>query len=189
LGFAGILYLTIAYCDRRAWLGYLGLALLELDWVLLLIDQGLREPQLYAIPAGLYFVFIGYLERRQGRKWFAVAVESLGFAVLLVTSYIQSLDGDQGLPYFLLLLAEGMLVLWWGGTQRRKLPFFIGIGANVLNVVSQIVVLVRVYEVQRWIVILGVGIILVTAAVFVERKRERIIAQVQEWSEQLETWE
>jgi hypothetical protein len=189
LGFAGVLYLTIAYRGRHIRLSYLGLALLELDWALMLIDQEIKQPQLYAIPAGLYFIFVGFLERRQGRKQFATVVESFGLAVLIITSFIQSLNGEQGFPYFLLLLAEGLLVIWWGVVQRRKIPFFSGIGASVLNVVSQVVVLINVYDVQRWIIILGVGVLLVTAAIFVERQREQIIAQMQEWREELETWD
>jgi hypothetical protein len=57
------------------------------------------------------------------------------------------------------------------------------------NIVAQVVVLVNVYEVNRWFIILGVGLLLVTAAVFVERQRVRIIARAQEWREALETWE
>jgi hypothetical protein len=189
LGFAGLLYLTIAYRGRHIRLSYLGLALLELDWALMLIDQEIKQPQLYAIPAGLYFIFVGFLERRQGQKQFAIVLENFGLAVMIVTSFIQSLNGEQGFPYFLLLLVEGLLVIWWGMVQRRKIPFFVGIGASVLNVVSQVVVLINVYDVQRWIIILGVGVLLVTAAIFVERQRERIIAQMQEWQEVLETWE
>jgi hypothetical protein len=163
--------------------------LLELDWALLLIDQEVKQPQLYAIPAGLYFVLVGFMERRQGRTLFATIVEGFGLAVMVVTSFIQSINGVEGFPYFLLLLAEGLLIVWWGVVQQRKTPFFIGIGASVLNVVSQVVVLINVYDVQRWIIILCVGILLVTAAIFVERQRERIIVRMQEWREELETWD
>jgi hypothetical protein len=189
LGFAGMLYLAIAYVKRNTRLSYLGLALLEFDWVLILIDQEIKQPQLYAIPAGLYFVLVGYLERGRGRKLFATILEGFGLAVLLITSFIQSIEGAAGFPYFVLLLVEGVIVIWWGAMQRRKVPFFMGIGASVLDVVSQVILLVNIYDVQRWIIILGVGLILVSAAVFVERKREQIIAQTQEWLEALETWE
>lgn len=43
--------------------------------------------------------------------------------------------------------------------------------------------------VNRWIIILGVGLLLVTVAVFVERQRELLIAKAQEWREALEKWE
>jgi hypothetical protein len=189
LGFAGMFYLTLAYVKRNTNLSYLGLALLEFDWVLILIDQEIKQPQLYAIPAGLYFVLVGYLERGRGRKLFATILEGFGLAVILITSFIQSIEGASGFPYFLLLLIEGVLVVWWGAMQRRKVPFFMGIGASVLAVVSQVILLVNIYDVQRWIIILGVGLLLVSAAVFVERKREQIIAQTQEWLEALEAWD
>jgi hypothetical protein len=189
LAFAGALYLAIAYRGRYYRLGYLGMAMLQLAWVLALIVQDLGEPQWYAIPAGLYFTGVGYLERRRRRGLFALIVESFGLAVLLVTSFIQSLNGAQGFPYFVLLLAEGLIVVWWGASRRLRVPFSIGLGASALNVVAQVVVLVNVYEVNRWFIILGVGLLLVTAAVFVERQRERIIARAQEWRDALETWE
>lgn len=189
LAFAGVLYLTIAYRRDRPRLSYLGLAMLGLDWVFVLIDQNVSLPQLYAIPAGLYFAFVGHLERRRGRKAYAALVESFGIAVLLVTSFILSLDAEAGFPHFLLLLVEGLAVIWWGTMQRRRIPFFLGLGASALNVVAQVIVLVNVYDVQRWIIVLGVGLLLVTSAVFVERKREQIIARTQDWLEVLDAWD
>lgn len=189
LGFAGALCLTIAYLGRYYRLGYLGVALLELAWIVLLVTWQVSEPQGYALPAGLYLVGVGYLERRRGLRRLAVLVESLGLAGLLLTSLIQSLDGASGFPYFLLLLAEALLVVWWGAARRLKIPFFIGLGASVLNVVAQVVVLIRVYEVDRWLIIFGVGLLLVALAVFVERQRARLMAQAQAWREALERWD
>jgi hypothetical protein len=189
LAFAGALYLAIAYRGRYHYLGYVGMAMLQLAWVLALIVNDVRQPQGYAIPAGLYFAGAGYLERKRGRGLFAIIVESFGLAVLLVTSFIQSLDGAQGFPYFLLLLVEGLLVIWWGVWRRLRIPFFIGLGASAFNVVAQVVVLVNVYDVNRWFVFLGVGLLLVATAVYIERKREQIISRAQEWWEDLEAWE
>jgi len=189
LAFAGALCIAIAYRGRYYRLGYLGLAMLQLAWVLALIVRDVRLPQWYAIPAGLYFTGVGFLERRRRRGLFAIIVESFGLAVLLVTSFIQSLNGAEGFPYFVLLLVEGLVVVWWGASRRLKVPFSIGLGASALNVVAQVVVLVNVYAVNRWFIILGVGLLLVTTAVFVERQRERIIARTQEWQDELETWE
>ena len=189
LAFAGALYLAIAYRGRHYPLGYLGMGMLVLAWALALIVRDVRQPQLYAIPAGLYLTGIGFLERRLARRPFASLVESFGLAVLLTTSFIQSLDSAGGFPYFLLLLVEALLVIWWGAARRIKVPFFIGLGVSALNVVAQVVVLINVYDVNRFLVIFGVGLLLVTVAMFVERQRARIIARTQEWFEVLETWE
>jgi len=189
LAFAGALYLAVAYRGSYPRLGYLGMGMLQLAWVLVLIVQDIKEPQWYAIPAGLYFIGVGFFERQRKRGLFAIVVEGFGLAVLLVTSFIQSLNGAEGFPYFVLLLVEGLVVIWWGASQRLQIPFFAGLGASVLNVVAQVVVLVSVYDVNRWFIFLGVGMLLVTVAVFVERQRESIISRTQEWREGLESWE
>jgi len=88
-----------------------------------------------------------------------------------------------------LLLIEGLVVIWWGAWQRLKVPFFTGLGASALNVVAQVVVLVNVHEESRWFIILGVGLLVVIVGVFVERQREHIIARAPEWRTELEAWE
>jgi hypothetical protein len=188
LAFCGALYLAIAYRGRYARLGYLGLAMLELAWILELFDRGVQQPQLYAIPAGLYFAAVGTLEVRRGRRLFGVLLEAFGLCVLVITAFIQSLGGAAGFPYFVLMLVEGLVIVWWGAEQRRKVPFIIGLAASVLNVIAQVVVLVNVYQVERWVIVLVAGLLLVSIAVFVERKREQIIARAKEWRDALEAW-
>jgi hypothetical protein len=195
--FAGALYLTIAYRWRQYPLGYLGMGLIEAAWVIFLLlwskQPGwsvLRDPQWYAIPAGLYLVGIGFLERRRKRHLFALIVESFGLSVLLLTSLIQSIvNGKEGFVYFLILLVEGTLVILWGAVRRIKIPFIAGIAASVINIIAQLIVLIRVYEINRWFVILGGGVLLVAAGILFEWKRKQILAQAQIWREGLEEWD
>jgi len=189
LGFAGALYVAIAYRGRRHILGYLGMALLEAAWVMVLYMNDVQQPQWFAIPGGLYFIGIGFLEWRRNRKVYAIAIEILGLGILLVTSFAQSLNGAQGFPYFVLLMFESLLVIWWGVLQRRKIPFFTGIGASVLNIIAQVTVLVNVYNVNIWLVGLGVGLLIMAIAVWVELKREQLRARTRELTETLEKWE
>ena len=108
--------------------------------------------------------------------------------VLLVTSFVQSLNAT-GLPYFVLLMAEALLVLAWGWIQKRRIPFFTGIGTSVLNVLAQAVVLVSVHDINRWFVAFGVGLLIMATAIYIERSREQLRAYSRELSETLETWE
>jgi hypothetical protein len=192
LAFAGRLYLTIAFRGRYYRLGYSATAMLLLAWTLVLaFEQKLVEPQLYALPAGLYLMGIGYFERQRAtRKLYAIEIESLGMAVLLVTSFIQSLEGGlDGLPYFILMLAEGLLTIFWGAVRHFKIPFFVGFVASVLNVIGQLIVLFfGGSTLTQWVIIGIVGLFILTAAVFVERQRTRLIAKAQEWREALEAW-
>ncbi|TAK14680.1 MAG: hypothetical protein EPO32_00705 [Anaerolineae bacterium] len=187
-GFAGALYVAVAYRGRYHRLGYAGMALLLAAWVILLVQQEVSEPQWYAIPAGLYFVTIGFLERLRARRTFALLVEGFGLAVLLLTSFIQSTNGAAGFPYFVLLLAEGLLVAWWAAVQQLRVPFLTGVAAVVLNVVAQVIVTLSVYDRFRWLIILGVGLMLVALAVVIERRRERIVTQARAWRETIESW-
>lgn len=192
LAFAGLLYLTLAFRGRYYRLGYAAVALLQFAWVLLLVRGQVTEPQWYAIPAGLYLAGMGFLERRRGaRKLYAIGLESLGLAVLLLVSFIQSLRGGaDGVPYFVLMIVEGLLVIGWGAWRRLKVPFFIGFAASALNVVGQVVVLFAGGSTfTRWLIIGVAGLLIVALAVFVERQRILIIAKAQEWREALETWE
>ena len=187
--FAGALYVAIAYRGRMYRLGYLGMALLELAWVMALIMNDVTQPQWYAIPGGLYFIGLGYMEWTRSKSKYAVGLEIFGLGVLLVTSFAQSLDGETGLPYFVLLLFEGLVVIWWGVYQKRKTPFFTGIGAVVLDVVAQVILLVNVYKVSVWYVGFGVGLLIMSIAIYIERSRERLRERARELSETLEKWE
>jgi hypothetical protein len=189
LAYAGATYLAMAFRSRRFRLSYLGTGMLLAAWVIVLILQDVSQPQFYAIPFGLYLASIGYFERQMGRTRFGNLVQCFGFSVMLITSFIQSLDGATGLPYFALLMAESLAIFFWGAAQHCKAPLFIGIGGSVTNVVAQVIVLVNVYDISRWFVTLGVGLVLVIIGVIVERKRENIITRTKLWREALETWD
>ena len=192
LAFAGALYISIAYRERLYLLGYFGMALLEIAWALLLYTNDIRQPQLYAIPGGLYFLGIAYLEMQLGRKKYALAIEMLGLGLLLITSFAQSLDGEAGFVYFVLLMVESLLVIWWGVLQKRKLPFFTGIGATVINIAAQVIILISVNDIHRlnrWLVAFGAGILITAIAVIAELKREQLRRYSRQVSEMLETWE
>jgi len=187
--FAGALYVAIAYRGRIYRLGYLGMALLELAWALALIINDVAQPQWYAIPGGLYFIGLGYMEWLRSKSRYAVGLELLGLGVLLLTSFAQSLDGETGLPYFALLLGEGLIVTWWGVYQKRKIPFFTGIGASALNIIAQVIILISVYDINRWLVGFVAGLLIMAVAIYIERSREQLRARARELSETLEKWE
>ncbi|UCG23800.1 MAG: hypothetical protein JSW55_16945 [Chloroflexota bacterium] len=188
LGFAGTLYLVIAYRARHQQLGYLAVAMLELAWILILIGREIAQPQLYAVPIGLYFTGIGVMERRRGNVRYANILEGFGLAVILLTTFIQSLQPSGGLLYFLLLLVESFVVTAWGLIRNVKVPFFSGLAAIILNIVGQLVFVATVNDLWRWIIILGTGVLVISLGILIERKREYIATQIGEWQAELRTW-
>ena len=189
LAFAGALYVAIAYRGRRYQLGYLGMALLEVAWAMALYMSYVSQPQWYAIPGGLYFMGLAFLEWRRNKSKYAIGIELLGLGILLVTSFTQSLNGANRAPYFVLLMIESFLIIGWGTLQKRKIPFFTGIGFTALNFIAQVIMLVNGGIISIWLVGLGTGLLIVGIAVFVELRREQLRTSIGEWSERLETWE
>jgi hypothetical protein len=189
LAFAGVLYIAIAYRGRQYQLGYLGMALLEIAWGMALFMNDIHQPQWYAIPGGLYFMGLAYLEWQRNKSKYAIAIELLGLGILLITSFTQSLNGTKGFVYFVLLMVESLLIVWWGTIQKRKIPFFAGIVFSALNLIAQVIVMVRTYNISIWLVGLGMGLIIMTIAVFVELRREQLRSRTREWSETLEKWD
>ena len=189
LGFSGALYVTMSLRQRTYLLGYLGMGLLLAGWSLLLFKQNVSEPQFYAIPAGLYFAGMGFFERSRHPGRFALIIESLGLAILLVTAFTQSaVNGERGFIYFVLLLAEGLLVIWWGAIQHLRVPYIIGLISVVMNVLTQTVVFINTHPIDRLVIILGVGFIIMSFAVFGTWKRDQMLARGQEFRSMLEKW-
>ena len=65
LSIVGLAYTGMSFLDRSYTLGYLGVGLLLLGWILQGADWELGQAQAYAIPAGLYLLGIAYAERRR----------------------------------------------------------------------------------------------------------------------------
>ena len=67
-----------------------------------------------------------------------------------------------------------------GPTARR---------ASALNIIAQVIVLVNVYDINIWLVALGVGLLIMGIAVYVEFKREQLRTRSRQLTEALESWE
>ena len=80
-----------------------------------------------------------------------------------------------------------------GATQRVGLVGFVLVALSaILGVVSASVGADAPWmlsTLRLWLVGLGMGLIIMVIAVFVELRREQLRARTREWSETLETWE
>jgi hypothetical protein len=59
----------------------------------------------------------------------------------------------------------------------------------VLNILAQLIVLISVYDINRWFVAFGAGLLIMGFAIYIERSREQLRAYSRELSETLEKWE
>jgi hypothetical protein len=190
LAIVGLFYLTAALVDRGVWGRWLGygavgmmLAAWGLEWLLI---WGQREVQWYAAPAGFYLLGVGYLEWRQGSRGLARWIDRAALVLLFGSAFWQSL-GENGWPYFLLLLAEGLLILWWGSTRRLRRFLYASVTAITVGTAGQLIE--PLLSANRWIVFGVAGILLVSLAILVERRLEMALALTQEVRQRLEEWE
>lgn len=181
----GLYYLTVSVVHRWMRLSYLALGLLLASWLThaLFIQQWdtFARIQWYAIPAGLYLLVIGFLEWRQGHKSLARWLDYAAIFLMMGSLFWQTML--LGWSYALLLGAEGLLSFWWGSARRMRHFFYAGMVGVVLATLGQLINALS--SINQWIVFGVVGLILVLAAIFVERKLE----DIKTWSKVLDTWE
>jgi hypothetical protein len=94
---------------------------------------------------------------------------------------------DNSWPYALLMGVESLLLVWWGSARRQKQFLYVGAVALVLNVVTQSIE--PLLSVNRWIVFGIAGVLLVSLAVLVERRLEKIREFSADLQVRLEGWE
>jgi len=80
-------------------------------------------------------------------------------------------------------------MVWWGTLQKRKIPFFAGIGFSALNILAQLIVFISVNNISIWYVAFGAGLFIMAIAIYIERSREQSRTRTREWGETLEAWE
>ncbi|MBN1484767.1 MAG: hypothetical protein JXA37_08605 [Chloroflexia bacterium] len=182
LALLGLLYLLAAVVDRRRWLGYAAVALLlgawNLEWLLV---WGMREVQWYAIPAGAYLLVVGYLEWRDGSAVLARWIDLAGMLLLLASAFGQSF-GRGGLPYALLMTAEGVLGVLWAGVRKLRRFLYLGLAGTVVSVVA--ISINPLFTGYRWIFLLIGGIAVLLLLFWIERNMERVrqrMGRLEEW--------
>jgi hypothetical protein len=189
LALVGLLYLTMAVMRRWYWRAYAALALLlcawSLEWFLV---WDLREVQVYAIPAGIYLLNTGYWEWRQERKQLARWIDRAALLLLLGSVFYQSLAEVRGWPYTLLMVGEGLLLIWYGSARRQTRFLYVGVVGVVVAVVGQLIQ--EVFLIDNAFLALGIpGIVIMALIVLIERNLEAVKKVSQDWQERLEEWE
>jgi len=190
LAVQGIFFLTAAIVERIRTLAYAAVALMlgawSLEWLLV---WGLREVQWYVVPTGIYLLLISYVEWKTGgergkalTRW----LDRVALLLLLGSAFWQSL-GDHGGWYALLMGIECLLIIWWGSARRLRRFLYIGVAGMTLNVFGQLID--PLLSVNRWIVFGVGGTILVTLAIWIERRLDKVMAMSEDMRKRLDEWE
>jgi cbb3-type cytochrome oxidase subunit 3 len=186
LAILGLFYLAAALAERVRWLGYAALVLLLAAWSLwLLLIQGQRELQLYAIPAAAYLLGVGWLEWQFGSRALARWLDRAALLLLFGSVFWQSL-GFGGGAYALLMIVEGLLVAWLGSWRRLRRLLYAGVVGVVTAVTGQLIEPLLALDT---FVLLLLGALLVALGIALERRLEKVRDLSKELRLKLEDWD
>lgn len=187
LAILGLFFLIGALAERRPRLGYASMLLLLISWTvwLRLIGQQV-EIQLYAIPAVVYLLGIGWFEYETGLRPLARWIDRLALLLLFGSVFWQSLTALNGAAYALLMIIEGLLIVWIGSWRRLRRLLYAGVTAVVVALLGQLVA--PLLALNTWVLLL-LGAILVTLGIVLERRLENVRTLSKEFRQRLESWE
>ena len=129
----------------------------------------INEPLAYFIPLGFYFLGLGYCMKREGRIFNQRFFQILGFMVIILTTFIQTLDTGN-VYYSILLGGLGLAFLFVGISYEEKLYTGFGIMAIIAALLSQLYE--YVFSLPRWLVTGIVGLSFLTLAIILLLKRK-----------------
>jgi hypothetical protein len=189
---SGLSLVAHGFNRRNRWLAYLGVALLEIGFMLHLVVFDVGQPQFFVIPAGLYLLSVAYQEWRRGTPaGIKVPLEIVGLTVLLVTSLLQAIGllgaGTERYTYATFLLLESVAIFGLGVALHWRRTFFAGILALLLDV--GILLADPIRAMNTWYLVALIGIVMIALVVFVEQRRKQIPFWIDEWRLRLETWD
>ncbi len=183
----GLFYLVAALAEHRPRLSYLALTMLFTAWSLwLLLIQGTQELQLYALPAGLFLLAVGWMEWVYGRRGLARWIDTTAVLLLFGSAFWQSFANEYGGWYALLMVVEGLLVGWLGSLRRLRRLLYAGVMGVVTAVVGQ---LIEPLFALNTFALLILGAALVAVGISLERRLESVRELSKEFRLKLDEWE
>ncbi|MBI5033513.1 MAG: hypothetical protein HZB51_23575 [Chloroflexi bacterium] len=181
----GLLYLAAAFSYRMMRSGYFAIAMLLAAWMLHAFYvqrwDGATNVQWYALPAGLYLLGVSFLEWQRGNHNLARWIDYAAVVLMMGSLFWQTLL--YGWSYALLLGAEGFAAFWWGSARRLRRFLYAGMMGVVLATLAQLINALQ--SINQWLVFGIIGLIVVIAAILIERRIEDVKALRQIF----ETWE
>lgn len=169
---AATLWAVEAFLKRNAWLAFPANGLYLLAYFILLFELNVEQPQFFSIGTAILGLLQHYLLVRSGSKPGAFIMGMLSQFVLLGTTYIQMINEESGLIYFIILFFQSLVVLVYGIIFRSRSLTFFPIGFVVLGVIT--VVLGQLQGIGTIVVIGCAGILLLGLGIIAVILRERI---------------
>jgi hypothetical protein len=183
---AAVFYYLVASIRRQVRWTYLSVGLL--NWLVFSRLYYLDVDNLFwqALPIGLSILYFAQVEpsftqpsERDSRHYVRICGVGLICATALLT------QANYGvLPGIVSLIA-----IFAGLGLRVRALLYVGTLVFFLNVLNQLIVLIALYSLLKWIIGLCVGVLLIWVAANFETRREQVAALMQNWLVELENWQ
>lgn len=166
------LWTAEAFLKRNAWLALPANLLYLLAYFIILNELDVDQPQFYSMGAALLGMVQHYLLTRADSRAGAFIMGMLSQLVLLGTTYIQMLNTEE-LIYFFVLFLQSLAVIAYGVIIRSRSLTFVPIGIVVLGIFT---VLYSALKGISAVILIGcAGVLLLTLGIAAVILRERIV--------------
>jgi hypothetical protein len=152
-------------------------------------DWEVRQLQWYVVLSGSYLLALAEgLRRFQQQQRVSQMIETGALMLMLGTTLMQSLttEGIESQLYAVALCCESLVVLGYGTLRKLRVPFGGGIVFFVLGVLW--LSIDPIQAANKWLVLGGVGILMVGMYVLLEQHQERLLRLGRAWVERLQHW-
>jgi len=194
LALAGLQIVTVGYQRRERGLIYGGVAAILGVYLGQLVLATVTQPQFFVAPAGLYLLGLAFAERRvapRKAQTTAKLLEITGLLLILGTSLLQAAGyATAGLPapvYDLVVLAEGLILLWLGDMLRWKDTSTAGALALIAD--ALLIFAHPLRAVNTWYAVALAGLAIIFFVIVVEKKRQSFAKLFGQWRRMRETWD
>ncbi|MDJ0520133.1 MAG: hypothetical protein QNJ74_29060 [Trichodesmium sp. MO_231.B1] len=180
-------YIAISKVSQQIRFTYISLGLINYAFVIWLNNLGASiQTLVYVTPIGLSLLYIAKVDPilklpqnrniRHNLRMFGSGI--ICFVALLENQWTGLLPG----------IISIMAIFAGLGLQTRAF-LYVGTVTFIINVFNQLIVLNSIYSFVKWIIGLIVGVGFIWIAASFETRREQINNLLQNWIEELETWE
>ena len=178
---AGAFYLLVARQSQVKWALYVAAGLANVAiylWVPALHElSGLY--QLYVIPAAITVLIFAQLHRHELNAQVLTSIRLAAAGAILAASTLEVfLNKEATLLQFVAVLALSLAGITSGIALRIKPFVYVGLAFLMINVVGQLgIQFQREGGIVRAIILIGVGLLILSAMIFFNIHRERILRQ------------
>jgi hypothetical protein len=184
-----LLLVTLSVREQNIIYGYVAGASLVAALLCLFYDWEVRQLQWYVVPSGIYLLALAEgLRRFQQQRRVSQMVETGALMLMLGTTLMQSLitEGFESQLYAVALCCESLVVLGYGTLRKLRVPFG---GGGIFFVLGVLWLSIDpIQATNKWIVLGGVGILMVGIYVLLEQRQEQLLRVGRTWVEHLQHW-